>query len=66
MIAAIVIPGGIAGLAITVVLVVAIVAIVLVACREMGVAIPGWLVQVFWIALAAVVCISAIRFVAGL
>lgn len=63
---ALAIPGGIVGLAIWLVIVAAIVGIVFVACKAMGVAIPGWVVQVFWIVVVAVVCIAAIRFVAGL
>ena len=61
MLAALVFPGGIAGLAIAVIIVAAVVAIVFVACRQMGVEIPGWVVQVFWILVVAVVCIAAIR-----
>lgn len=53
------------GLAITVILVAAVVAIVFVACRAMGVAIPGWVVQVFWILVIAVVCIFAIKLLLG-
>ena len=61
MLAALVFPGGIAGLAIAVIIVAAVVAIVFVACKQMGVAIPAWVVQVFWILVVAVVCIAAIR-----
>jgi hypothetical protein len=62
---AIAIPGGIAGLAIWVIIVAAIAAIVFVACKAMGVAIPGWVVNVFWIVVIAVVCILAIKFLVG-
>ncbi len=54
-------PGGIAGMAIWVIIVAAIVAIAFIACRAMGVAIPGWVVQVFWVVIIAVVCIFAIK-----
>lgn len=64
--AALTIPGGIAGLAIWLVIAAAIVGIVFVACRAMGVAIPGWVIQIFWIVVVCVVCVMAIRFVAGL
>jgi hypothetical protein len=52
------------GIAILVVVVVAVVGIVIVFVRLSGVNIPGWLVQVFWIVVAAVVCIVAILFIA--
>jgi hypothetical protein len=60
------IAGGFAGLAEWVVIVAAIAAIVFLACKVMQVAIPGWVIQLFWILVAAVICIFAIRFVAGL
>lgn len=60
--AAIAFPGGIAGLAIWIIIVAAVAAIVFVACRAMGVAIPGWVIQVFWVVVIAVVCIAAIKF----
>lgn len=46
-----------------VVIVAACVALVYVAMRQFGVAIPPWVVQVFWILVVAVVVIFAIRFV---
>ena len=55
-------PGGIAGMAIWVIIVAAVIAIVYIACRQMGVAIPAWAVQVFWVLVVAVVCIFAIKF----
>lgn len=58
-------PGGIAGLAIWIIIVAAIAAIVFVACKAMGVAIPAWVIQVFWILVIAVVCILAIKFLVG-
>lgn len=54
--------GGLVNLAITIVIVAAVAAIVFIACRAMGVGIPGWVIQVFWVLVIAVVCIAAIRF----
>jgi hypothetical protein len=65
MLTAVLIPGGIAGLAIWIILVAAIAAIVFIACKAMGVAIPPWVVQVFWVLIIAVVCIVAIKFLVG-
>jgi hypothetical protein len=65
MLTAVLIPGGIAGLAIWIILVAAIAAIVFIACKAMGVAIPPWVVQVFWVLVIAVVCIVAIKFLVG-
>jgi hypothetical protein len=65
MLTAVLIPGGIAGLAIWIILVAAIAAIVVIACKAMGVAIPPWVVQVFWVLVIAVVCIVAIKFLVG-
>lgn len=53
-------------LAIAIVIIAAIVGLVYVALRQFGVAIPAWVVQVFWIVAVAIVVILAIRFVAGL
>lgn len=50
-------------MAIAVVIIAAVVALVYVALSKFGVAIPGWVVQVFWICIVAVVVIAAIRFV---
>lgn len=50
-------------LAIAVVIIAAVVALVYVALRQFGVAIPGWVQQVFWILIVAVVVIAAIRLV---
>lgn len=52
--------------AILVVVVIAIVAIVVIALRQAGVAIPGFVVQIFWILCAAALCIFAIKFLMGL
>jgi hypothetical protein len=54
-----------AGLAIWIIIVAAVAAIVWVALRTMGVAIPGWVMQVFWILVVAVVCILTIKFLVG-
>lgn len=59
---AVVVPGGIAGMAIWVIIVAAVVAVALIACRAMGVPIPPWVVQVFWVLIIAVVCVFAIKF----
>ena len=50
-------------LAIAVVVFIAIVALVMVFVRQSGVAIPAWLINVFWIVVAAVVVIGAIKVV---
>lgn len=55
-------PTGIVGIAIWIIIVAAVVAIVFIACRAMGVAIPPWVIQVFWVVIIAVVCIFAIKF----
>jgi hypothetical protein len=52
-------------LAIWIIIVAAVAAIVFVALRTMGVAIPGWVVQIFWIVVVAIVCILAIKFLVG-
>ncbi len=53
-------------IAIAVVIVAAVVGIVYVAMRVFGVAIPQWVVHIFWICVVAVVAIFAIKFVASL
>ena len=53
-------------LAIMVVIIAACCGLVLVAVRQFGLTIPGWLVQVFWIVVAACVIIFAIRLVASM
>lgn len=65
LLAALAIPGGIPALAVWVIIIAAIVAIVFVATRAMGVAIPAWVIQVFWILVIAVVCIAAIQLLTG-
>lgn len=53
-------------MAIMVVIIAAVVALVAIALRKFGVAIPDWVVQVFWVLVVAVVVIFAIRFVMSL
>lgn len=53
-------------IAVALIVVLAIVAVVVVITRGMGVAIPGWLIQVFWIVVAAAVGILAVRFLLSL
>ena len=64
MLAAVLI-GSPASMAIFVIIVAAIIAIVFVALRKLGIAIPDWVVQVFWVVVVAVVCIAAIKFLVG-
>lgn len=47
---------------IAVVVIAACIALVYIAVQQMGVAIPAWIVQVFWILVVACVIIFAIRF----
>lgn len=51
------------GLAILIVIIAAVVALVWVAIREFGLAVPGWVIHVFWILAVAFVVILAIRLV---
>lgn len=53
-------------LAIAIVVIAAVAALVFVALKQFGVAIPGWVAQVFWIVVVACVVIIAIRFVLGM
>jgi hypothetical protein len=53
----------IAQICIFVVLIAACIALVYVALNQFGIAIPGWVVQVFWIVIVAFVVIFAIRLV---
>jgi hypothetical protein len=50
--------------AVVVVVVLAVVALVYLAAKQMGVPIPPFVVQVFWILFAAVIVIAAILFLA--
>jgi len=56
----------IAQILIAVVVIAACVALVYVALRQFGISIPGWVVQVMWICVVALVVIVAIRFVTSL
>lgn len=53
-------------LAIYVVVVAAVVALVYVALQQFGIAIPGWVINVFWILVVAFVVIAAIKLVAAM
>lgn len=60
------VPLGIGEFAILIVFVAALAALVFIALRRFGIAIPDWVVQVFWVLVVAVVIIFAIRFVMSL
>lgn len=62
LLAAVVFPGGWGGLAIAIIILAAVFIIVAIALRQMGVAIPAWVQQVFWVVVVAFVCIAAIKF----
>jgi hypothetical protein len=53
----------IVSLIITFIIVAACVAIAVVACSAMGIAIPGWVMQIGWIIVIVVVAVVAIKFV---
>jgi hypothetical protein len=57
---------GFGELLIAIVIVAACIGIVIVAVRACGLAIPQWVVQIFWIVLIAVVAIAALRLVLSL
>jgi hypothetical protein len=57
---------GIVDLLVFVVIIAACVALVYIALRQFNVAIPAWVVQVFWVVVVAFVVIFAIRLVAGM
>jgi hypothetical protein len=50
-------------IAIMVVIVAAVVALVYIALRQFGIAIPEWVVQVFWVIVVAFIVICAIKLV---
>lgn len=56
------VPSSIGEWAIAIVIVAAMVALVYVALKQFGIAIPQWVQTVFWILVAAVVIVGAIRF----
>lgn len=51
---------------IAIVILAACIGIVYVALRQFGIAIPGWVVQIFWIVVVAVVAVVAIKFLLSL
>ena len=53
-------------LLIAVVILAACIGITYVALRVFGITIPEWVIKIFWIVVAAIVAIAAIRFVASL
>jgi len=53
-------------LCILIVIIAAVIALTMLALRQFGVQLPGWVVQVFWIVIVAIVIILAIKLVAGL
>ena len=52
-------------LAIFLIIICAVVGIATVVVRQSGVAIPGWVITIFWIVIAALVGIWAIRLLVG-
>ncbi len=52
--------------AIAVVAVAALVALVYIATAAFGIAIPGWVIQVFWVLFVAFVIIGAIKLIASM
>jgi hypothetical protein len=54
---------GIGELAIAIIIVIAVIAVVFIFIRQSGVPIPPWVIQLFWIIVACLVCIGAIRFI---
>lgn len=59
-------PRTIAGWAIWVVIVAAIVAVVFVACQQFGIVIPGWIITLLWICVAAAIVVAVIMFLSRL
>lgn len=53
-------------LAIMIVVIAAVVALVWIALRQFGIAIPPWVMNVFWVVCVAFVVILAIKLVAGM
>lgn len=51
----------VAQIAIAVVVIAALIALVMVALRQFGVAIPGWVMQIIWILITAFIVILAIK-----
>jgi hypothetical protein len=63
MLGVVLVGGSIASLAITLIVLFAVVAIVYIAAKVMGITIPNWVVQIFWVVVVAFVCIAAIRII---
>lgn len=57
-----VLPWSIPQIVIAFIVIAAVVAIMYVALRQFGIAIPPWVIQIFWIVVVAVVAIVAIKF----
>ncbi len=57
---------GIGEFVIAIIIVAAIIAVLFIALRQFGITIPPWVIQVFWVLVAAVVCILAVRFLLSL
>jgi hypothetical protein len=57
--------GGLVHLIIVIMVICAVIGIAYIVMRQAGVVIPGWIVQIFWICLAVVIGIIAIRYVAA-
>jgi len=51
---------------IMIIIIAAVIAVMYVILNRMGVAIPGWVVQIFWILVAACIGIMAIKFLLSL
>lgn len=51
---------------IAIIIIAAAVAIMYVALKQMGVAIPPWVIQIFWIVVVCIVAIIAVRIVLSL
>lgn len=51
--------------AILLIFVAAVIVIAFIACTAMGVIIPGWVINVFWVLVIAFVCIAAIKLLMG-
>lgn len=59
-------PAGIAGLVMWAVIIAALIAIAVIAIRAMGLQIPQWAVNIFWVVVIALVAILAIRVILSL
>lgn len=53
--------GGVGSYAIAAIIIAAVCIIVFIAFKAMGVAIPPWVIQVFWVLVIAFVCIAAVK-----